>query len=95
MLQRPPLLPTPPAVYDAKYIQELTRVLYLYFQEGANKGELRGTNLVLTDLPGSGAGLPVGGLWRNGESVRVVVSNGVYAPSFVSQTFVGNVQVVT
>lgn len=95
MLQRPPQLPTPPAVYDQKYLSDLVRVLYLYFQQGANPGELRGTSIVLTDLPGSGAGLPVGALWRNGETVRIVVSNGVYAPSFSATGFVGTVRVVT
>lgn len=93
MLQKPPLLPTPPKLYDDKYMQQLLRTLYLYFQQGANPGTLYGTDLVLTNLPGSGASLPAGALWRNGNVVYIVLESDVYAPSFLATGSVGEVTV--
>lgn len=93
MLQKPPLLPTPPKEYDPEYFQSLLRILYLYFQQGANKGPLYGTDLTLTNLPGSGAGLPDGAIWRNGDNLSIVLPNRAYGPSMLISSGLGSVTV--
>lgn len=94
MLQKPPQLPNPPPLYDARYLENVLRILYLYLQQGANQGPLIGTTLQLTDIPGSGAGLPAGSVWRNGDSLSVVLDSQAYAPSFSLGVRVGTVTVI-
>lgn len=49
----PPILPNPPSEYNQRYMDELLRVLRLFFRADTADGPLRGTTLTLLSLVGS------------------------------------------
>ena len=69
----PPRLPTPPTEVTVGYITDLVRPLQFFITQEQNPGEMRGTKLVLTNLPVSDVGLEVGTLYRNENIVKVSV----------------------
>ena len=65
-------LPYPPAQYNQQYINELIRVLNLYFRAIQNPGPLVASTAQLTNLPTSATGLPAGSLWVDTSASNVV-----------------------
>ena len=68
----PPVLPDPPAVYSQQYMDTLVKSLKWALAQIRNPGPVRGTTIVLTDLPTSAAGLEPGSLWNDGGTVKIV-----------------------
>ena len=68
-----PRLPEPPENIDKRYMEDLVRTLQFFITQEQNPGEMRGTKLVLTNLPVSDVGLEVGTLYRNENIVKVSV----------------------
>lgn len=67
-----PVLPVPPAQYDQNWANQTVRILDSYFRSLQNPGPIRATTITLTDLPTSSAGLPVGSLWNDLGTVKIV-----------------------
>ena len=66
----------PPKEYDPIYFNELIRILNLYFRLLQNPGPLVASTILVTDLPTSATGLPVGALWRDttDNTIKIVPS---------------------
>ena len=69
----PPILPAPPAEYDAKYISDLLRVLNLHFRRSGTPDIVVSGQLMLTNLPTSATGLSVGMVWNDAGTLRIVI----------------------
>ena len=67
-----PRLPDAPEVYSRDHMDALLRALTAYFLQAANAGSIRGTTILLTDLPTSSAGLPSGSVWRDAGASNVL-----------------------
>ena len=67
-----PILPTAPAQYDQRYMDDFIRVLNAYFIQLQTPGPLRGNVLVLTALPTSATGLPSGSIWVDTANANVL-----------------------
>jgi hypothetical protein len=65
-------LPYPPAQYNQQYVNELIRVLNLYFRAIQNQGPVVGNTAQFTNLPTSATGLPAGSLWVDTSASNVV-----------------------
>lgn len=65
-------IPGAPETYTKAQMDDILRVLRIAFQQVNNPGELRGSTLVLTNLPTSSAGLPAGSVWNDGGILKVV-----------------------
>ena len=50
-------LPTPTMGYSADYMNSLVRSLEIFFEREQEEGNIRGSTLILTQLPTSGANL--------------------------------------
>ncbi len=67
-----PRLPDPTIEYDVGYMNDLVRTIQLFMEQEKNPGQLRATNITLTNLPTSPAGLEVGSLWNDAGTVKIV-----------------------
>ena len=60
-----PVLALPPIEYDVQYMNNLVRLLNYFIQQQDNPGNMRGTQLALTQLPTSATGLAPGDVWHD------------------------------
>lgn len=67
-----PYFPIPPREYNQSYFNEIIRAFSLFIQEQRNPGDIRGATLTITDLPTSATGLPVGTIWNDSGTLKVV-----------------------
>lgn len=66
-----PYFGNPPKEYDQRFFADLVRAFAQYVALASNPGEMRGTKIVLTDLPASDVGLEPGTLYRSGNAVFI------------------------
>lgn len=91
-----PVLPLPPAGPESSYMNQLVRTLTMIVQTLSNPGEIRGTELVLTELPGSGIGQPTGTVYADEFGVlRIVLPNVPNLQGMQSISSIGDVTVTT
>ncbi len=90
-----PVFPTPPEEYDAAYVADLIRALNYFVDQVGNAGPMRGTTLVLTDLPTSGAQLETGAVYSDNGTLKIVLVNVGYASSVSAALSIGTVTVTT
>jgi hypothetical protein len=90
-----PALPIPNREYDEGQQQQLNRALRLYFDRLDSTTPIQVESIVLTNVPTSGYNLPVGSVYRDGDSLKIVLADLVYAPSFAATASVGTVVVNT
>jgi len=90
-----PYFGNPPQEYSQRFMTDLVRAFAQFAALTTNPGEMRGTKIVLTDLPDGDQGLEAGTLYRDGTSVKIA-SNNISAPSTVALTSsLGDVIVLT
>ena len=90
-----PVFPTPTEEYDAAYVADLIRALNYFVEQVGNPGPIRGTTLVLTDLPTSGAQLATGSVYNDSGTLKIVLANVGYSGSVSASGDIGTVTVTT
>ena len=90
-----PVFPLAPLEYQRGYFDDLTRTLASFVEQETNPGAMRGTTLVLTELPTTGNQLETGALYNDQGTLKVVLGNVGYAPSFSMAISLGDVTVTT
>jgi len=65
-------LPIPPTNYNQQYLNELLRVLNLYFRAIQNPGDSVVNTLRILNLPTSDTGLPSGSIWVDTTASNVL-----------------------
>lgn len=90
-----PVFPTPSEEYDPAYIADLIRALNYFVEQVGNPGPIRGTTLVLTDLPTSGAQLETGSVYNDSGTLKIVLLNVGYSGSVSASSSIGTVTVTT
>ena len=90
-----PVFPTPTEEYDPAYVADLIRALNFFVDQVGNAGPMRGTTLVLTDLPTSGAQLETGAVYNDNGTLKIVLENIGYASSISAASSIGTVTVTT
>ena len=90
-----PVFPSPPEGYERAYADDLVRTLNAFVQQVANSGALRGTTLVLTDLPTSGFQLATGSVFNDSGTLKIVLVNVGYSGSVSAASAIGTVTVTT
>ena len=70
-----PQFPVAPPQYNSTYMAEVVRAFSVFLNQVQNPGDLRATNLVLTDLPSSDSGLEVGAVFNFGGYLKISASN--------------------
>jgi hypothetical protein len=69
----PPLLPLPPTAYSPQYFDQLVRSLNSYFRQLGSTNPIVVDSITLNDLPTSSAGLPVGSVWNDAGTLKIVI----------------------
>ena len=90
-----PVFPTPSEEYDSQYMADLIRALNYLVEQVGNAGPIRGTTLVLTDLPTSGAQLETGSVFNDSGKLKIVLANVGYSGSVSASGGIGTVTVTT
>ena len=90
-----PVFPLAPDEYQRVYVDDLVRTLSSFVDQELNPGALRGTTMVLTNLPTTGNLLENGAVYNDQGTLKVVLGNVGYAPSFSMAISLGDVTVTT
>lgn len=88
-----PQFPVAPAQYNPGYMAEVVRAFSLFLNQNQNPGDLRATDLVLTNLPTSDSGLEVGAIFNFGGYLKITASNTPHPAGVSSSGSVGSVTV--
>ena len=68
----PPLLPLPPTEYSPQYFDQLVRSLNSYFRQIGSTNPIVVDSITLNNLPTSATGLPVGSVWNDAGTLKIV-----------------------
>lgn len=90
-----PVFAKPPNEYNRQYFDDLTRSLNQLVFLMRTPGVGRNTTITLTDIPTSGYGLEPGALFRQGNTVKIVLEYEAYPTGVQAQSSVGTVTVTT
>ena len=69
----PPNLPLPPTEYSSQYFNQLVRSLNTYFQQAGSTTPIVVDSITFNKLPTSSAGLPVGSVWNDAGTLKIVI----------------------
>ena len=87
-------LPTPTRGYSTEYMNSLVRSLEIFFERSQEEGNIRGSTLILTKLPTSGADLYNGEVYVDEDGfLKIIRSEDNFTPSLSGS--VGSVTVST
>ena len=86
-------LPLAPQEYDRNYLDQLVRVLNIYFTHLDSQNPLHLEGLTLTDLPEAPVGLPPFSLYRDGRNVKILLPQDVGVAGLSATTSLGSVTV--
>ena len=68
----PPNFPLPPTEYSPQYFDQLVRSLNSYFRQLGSTIPLVVDSITLNNLPTSATGLPVGSVWNDAGTLKIV-----------------------
>jgi hypothetical protein len=88
-----PYFPVPPRTYDFTYFAELVRSFSVFIQQERNPGIIRGTELVLTNLPVNDYGLEEGTVFQRDGVLYVSVPYKPHPKGVFGTAVVGGVSV--
>ena len=90
-----PYFPIPPAQYQQNYFTEVIRAFSVFLEQVQNPGDVRATELTLTDLQTDDSGLETGALFQQDGFVKITLINKPHARGSVGTGSVGTVTVST
>ena len=68
----PPSFPLPPTEYSPQYFDQLVRSLNSYFRQLGSTTPIVVDSITLNNLPTSATGLPVGSVWNDAGTLKIV-----------------------
>ena len=90
-----PYFPIPPQQYQQRYFTEVIRAFSVFLEQVQNPGDVRATELTLTDLQTDDSGLEVGALFEQDGFVKITRTNVPHVRGSFSTGAVGTVTVST
>mgnify|MGYP003650200225 CR=1 FL=1 len=90
-----PYFPIPPSGYDQQYFSEIIRSFSVFLEQVQNPGDIRATEVTITNLQSDDSGLAPGALFQHAGVVRVPQSNQPYVRGSLASCSVGTVTVIT
>ena len=90
---RAPPLPLAPLEYDKSYLDQLVRVLNIYFTHLDSQNALHLEGLTLTNLTEAPVGLPPFSLYRDGRSVKILLPQDTGVEGLSATVSLGSVTV--
>ena len=90
-----PYFPIPPEQYQRAYFSEVIRAFSVFLEQIQNPGDVRATEITITNLPTDDSGLETGTLFQHDGYVRVPVPHAAYIRGSQGTGGVGSVTVST
>jgi hypothetical protein len=90
-----PFFPVPPPQYMQNYFTELVRSFSVYLDQMQNPGDLRATELTLTNLQTDDVGLETGALFQQAGFVKITLNSSPHVRGSTCTGGVGTVTVTT
>ena len=90
-----PYFPIPPQQYQQRYFTEVIRAFSVFLEQVQNPGDVRATELTLTDLQTDDSGLEVGALFEQDGFVKITRTNVPHLRGSAGTASVGTVTVST
>jgi hypothetical protein len=90
-----PYFPIPPEQYQQRYFTEVIRAFSVFLEQVQNPGDVRATDLTLTDLQTDDSGLETGALFQQDGFVKITLINTPHARGSAGTGAVGAVTVST
>ena len=90
-----PYFPIPPEQYQQRYFTEVIRAFSVFLEQVQNPGDVRATDLTLTDLQTDDSGLETGALFQQDGFVKIALINKPHVRGSSGTGGVGSVTVTT
>tara|TARA_R100001591_G_C4222383_1_gene149563 strand:- start:62 stop:358 length:297 start_codon:yes stop_codon:yes gene_type:complete len=90
-----PYFPIPPEEYQRNYFSEVIRAFSVFLEQIQNPGDVRATDITITNLPTDDSGLENGGLFSHNGIVRVPLTHSAFLRGSQGTGTVGSVTVST
>jgi hypothetical protein len=90
-----PYFPVPPQQYQQRYFSEVIRAFSVFLEQVQNPGDIRATELTLTDLQTDDSGLETGALFQQDGFVKIALINKPHVRGSAGTGGVGTVTVTT
>jgi hypothetical protein len=90
-----PYFPVPPSDYQQRYFAEVIRSFSVFLEQSQNPGDLRATELTLTNLQTDDSGLETGALFQQDGFVKIALINKPHLRGSRATGTVGTVTVET
>ena len=90
-----PLFPSAPREYQQSYFSSVVQAFAVYLDQAINPGDLRGTQLTLTDLQTNDSGLEVGAIFQQDGILKITLSHKPHPAGVAASSAVGTVTVTT
>ena len=90
-----PYFPIPPDQYQRTYFSEVIRAFSVFLEQIQNPGDVRATEITITNLPTDDSGLETGALFQHDGYVRVPLTHSAFLRGSQGTGSVGTVTVST
>ena len=90
-----PYFPIPPDQYQRNYFSEVIRAFSVFLEQIQNPGDVRATEITITNLPTDDSGLETGTLFQHDGRVRVPLTHSAFLRGSQGTGTVGSVTVST
>lgn len=90
-----PYFPIPPEQYQRAYFSEVIRAFSVFLEQIQNPGDVRATEITITNLPTDDSGLETGTLFQHDGYVRVPLTHSAFLRGSQGTGTVGSVTVST
>ena len=90
-----PYFPIPPDQYQRTYFSEVIRAFSVFLEQIQNPGDVRATEITITNLPTDDSGLETGTLFQHNGYVRVPLTHSAFLRGSQGTGSVGTVTVST
>ena len=90
-----PYFPIPPTDYQQQYFAEVIRAFSVFLEQAQNPGDVRATELTLTNLQTDDSGLETGALFQQDGFVKITLIDTPHVRGSSASGSVGTVTVTT
>ena len=90
-----PVFSSAPEEYSREYMDDIIRMLSFFVSQVNSPGNVRGTDMVLTNLPTSGYLLETGSVYNDDGTLKIVLNNVGYAGAVSGSFNIGTITVTT
>ena len=90
-----PQFPVPPQNYQQSYLASVVQAFSVFLEQNNNPGDIRATEITLTNLQTNDSGLEVGAVFQQDGNLKITLSHKPHPAGVAASSAVGTVTVTT